>query len=203
VCVSPSRSPAWSPTRSARTGTALRVSPTASSGVDEGPAEESTELYHALLAELKDLPLAYLHVVEMPRQREVVRKLRAAWSGTFVLDPHKSDFEVHPKPHETRLDALEAGAGAFGLAFLANPDLVTTARPRPPSTVATTPATSTTPLSPTNPVHSRATHVHGQTAPLGSAGEGDVAEAVVAGVGEVEATGGVGGQAGGQAEQPR
>jgi N-ethylmaleimide reductase len=83
------------------------------------------------LAELKDLPLAYLHVVEMPRQREVVRKLRAAWSGTFVLNPHKSDFEVHPKSHQTRLDALEAGADvvAFGRAFLANPDLVTTARP--------------------------------------------------------------------------
>jgi N-ethylmaleimide reductase len=142
--------------------TALRASPTASSGVDEGPVEESTELYHALLAELKDLSLAYLHVVEMPRQHKVVRKLRAACSGTFVLNPHKSDFEVHPKPHETSLDALEAGADAvaFGPAFLVNPDLVTTARPRPPSTVATIPATSTTPPSPTNPVHSRATPVH-------------------------------------------
>jgi 2,4-dienoyl-CoA reductase-like NADH-dependent reductase (Old Yellow Enzyme family) len=124
-------STAWSTIGADRT--ALRVSPTASSGVDEGPVEESTELYHALLAELKDLSLAYLHVVEMPRQHKVVRKLRAACSGTFVLNPHKSDFEVHPKPHETCLDAQEAGADAvaFGPAFLVNPDLVTTARPRP------------------------------------------------------------------------
>lgn len=101
---------------------ALRVSPAGTSqGIDEG---DSLELYTALLAELREIPLAYLHIVEAPGHRELTRALRAAWPHTLVLNPHRDEAPL--PPHEAGADALEdAGADlvSFASAFLANPDL--------------------------------------------------------------------------------
>ncbi|WP_067500950.1 alkene reductase [Actinoplanes sp. TFC3] len=85
-------------------------------------AEEHTEqLYDALLAGLAPLGLAYLHVLESP-DRELTRRLRAQWPGTFVLNPF-----THPEPTGPQsLTLLEDGTAdliAFGALFLANPDL--------------------------------------------------------------------------------
>ena len=102
--------------------TALRISPANSlQGIEEG---DSRELYLALLAELRDLPLAYLHIMEVPGTRELTKELRAAWPHTLVLNPHR-DAERR-QPHEAANDALEevgADLVAFGSSYLANPDL--------------------------------------------------------------------------------
>jgi N-ethylmaleimide reductase len=101
--------------------TALRISPTAVyQDIGEG---DSAELYRELLAQLSGLPLAYLHVIEAPGQRELTRRLRANWPGTFMLNPHR-DVEALA-PHEAGHDALreQADIVSYGAAFLANPDL--------------------------------------------------------------------------------
>jgi N-ethylmaleimide reductase len=101
--------------------TALRISPTASyQGIDEG---DSAELYRELLAQISGLPLAFLHVVEAPGQRELTKQLRADWAGNLMLNPHR-DVEPLP-PHAAAQDAIEAGADivSFGSSFLSNPDL--------------------------------------------------------------------------------
>jgi N-ethylmaleimide reductase len=103
--------------------TALRVSPgSPTQGIEEG---DSRELYLALLPALADLPLAYLHVMEVAGNRELTKELRAAWPHTLVLNPHR-DAEGGLEPHEAGHDALEdvgADVVAFGWSFLANPDL--------------------------------------------------------------------------------
>ncbi|MFC7534374.1 alkene reductase [Actinoplanes sp. GCM10030250] len=87
-----------------------------------GIAEENVEeLYLSLVAGLAPLGLAYLHLVESP-DRELTRRLRAAWPSAFLLNPH-----THPERtgHEA-LGLVEDGTAdviTFGAAFLANPDL--------------------------------------------------------------------------------
>jgi len=102
--------------------TALRISPAnLGQGIEEG---DSRELYLALVTELRDLPLAYLHIMEVPGSRELTKELRAAWPHTLVLNPHR-DAERR-QPHEAGHDALEdvgADLVAFGSSYLANPDL--------------------------------------------------------------------------------
>ncbi|MFY7068353.1 alkene reductase [Nocardiopsis changdeensis] len=101
---------------------ALRVSPASTSqGIEEG---DPLALYTALLEELREIPLAYLHVVEAPGRRDLTRALRAAWPHTLVLNPHRDEDPL--PPHEAGADALaDAGADlvSFASAFLANPDL--------------------------------------------------------------------------------
>ena len=102
--------------------TALRISPAnLIQGIEEG---DSRELYLALLEALRDLPLAYLHIMEVAGNRELTKELRAAWPYTLVLNPHR---DANPlAPHEAAQDALEdVGADliAFGSSYLANPDL--------------------------------------------------------------------------------
>jgi N-ethylmaleimide reductase len=104
--------------------TALRISPANNiQGIEEG---DSRELYLALLAELRELPLAYLHVLEVAGNRELTKELRAAWPHALVLNPHR---DAEPRqPHEAAQDALEdvgADLVAFGSSYLANPDLPT------------------------------------------------------------------------------
>jgi N-ethylmaleimide reductase len=102
--------------------TAIRISPTASyQDIEEG---DSRALYQALLTELREIPLAYLHVVEAVGQRDLTHELRALWPHTLVLNAHR-DAEPLP-PHEAGHDAIEAvGADvvSFGSSYLANPDL--------------------------------------------------------------------------------
>lgn len=83
---------------------------------------DTAALYEALVAALP--PVAFLHVLE-GGNRSQTEALRAQWTGTIVLSPHPDNLGV-PVTAETAEEALEAGvacAVAFGVAFLANPDL--------------------------------------------------------------------------------
>ncbi|WP_458248762.1 alkene reductase [Streptomyces sp. MAI_2237] len=104
----------------ARTG--IRLSPGGTFwGVEES---DVPGLYTALLTELAQLNLAYVHL-EATADDDVLLALRRVWPGTLVVNP------VLPMgPKQTgRTDAdrwLELGAEliSFGRAFIANPDLV-------------------------------------------------------------------------------
>jgi N-ethylmaleimide reductase len=85
-------------------------------------AENDLSVYEALVAQLAELGLAYLHVLA-EADDPIVGKLRAIWPGTFVLN---TGFGV-----ESDRDALErlvadgvADVVTVGRPFLANPDLV-------------------------------------------------------------------------------
>ncbi|GIF03931.1 alkene reductase [Actinoplanes siamensis] len=97
----------------------IRVSP---GNVFNDIAEEHVEeLYTALLDRLAPLRLAYLHVAEAAG-RELTRKLRAQWPGTYILNPG-----TYPNPTgPDDLALIEDGTAdliSFGALFLANPDL--------------------------------------------------------------------------------
>ncbi|TDE27104.1 alkene reductase [Actinomadura sp. 6K520] len=100
----------------------LRVSP---GGTSSGVSESDTpELYSALVAALAPLGLAYLHVME-ELNREMTRRIRAAWPGTLILNPHPTP-DSFPATPEEGAEALRDGvadAVAFGELWLANPDL--------------------------------------------------------------------------------
>jgi N-ethylmaleimide reductase len=86
--------------------------------VENDPAE----LYTTLLNALSDLPLAYVHMRETKDDRDLTRKMRAAWSGSFLLNPV---YDVG-EPHKALAEVLEEGiadAVVFARPFLANPDL--------------------------------------------------------------------------------
>ncbi|SDG91203.1 N-ethylmaleimide reductase [Sinosporangium album] len=111
--------------------TALRVSPGSTIlGIEEDNPEE---LYLALFAELAGDGLAFMDVAEKVGMRPITERLREAWSGTLVLNPHRDETPL--PPHEAVRDALEsvgADVVALGAAWLANPDLadrVSTAGP--------------------------------------------------------------------------
>ncbi|WP_042423027.1 alkene reductase, partial [Streptacidiphilus anmyonensis] len=97
----------------------LRISP--GNPFNDIAEDAPAEVYEALLAQLADLDLAYLHLLEGP-DRELTARLRKAWSGPFVLNPF-----THPEA--TGPDALKlvedgtADMIAYGALFLANPDL--------------------------------------------------------------------------------
>lgn len=102
--------------------TGIRLSPGGTFwGVEES---DVPELYAALLTELAQLGLAYIHI-EATTDEEVLIPLRKAWPGTLVMNP------VLPLgPKQTGRDDADhwLGLGAdlisFGRAFIANPDLV-------------------------------------------------------------------------------
>ncbi len=80
--------------------------------------------YLALLRTLAGLDIAYVHVMETGN-RALTEQLRAAWPGTFVLNPHATP-EAFPATSEAAAQAVESGvADAVALAtlWLANPDL--------------------------------------------------------------------------------
>ncbi|ASU85846.1 alkene reductase [Nocardiopsis gilva YIM 90087] len=100
--------------------TGLRVSPT---NTFNGIAEEGTEAtYRALIDAIAPLGLAYLHVCEAGPIRDISTDLRKRFDGAFILNPYTPD-------RPTGLDELsliEDGTAdilAYGIAFLANPDL--------------------------------------------------------------------------------
>ncbi|GAA0430493.1 alkene reductase [Actinoplanes capillaceus] len=81
-------------------------------------------VYLALLAALAGQGLAYVHLIE-GGDRELTRRLRAAWPGALVLNPHPS-AKAYPASPESAVEAIESGvADAVALAtlWLANPDL--------------------------------------------------------------------------------
>ncbi|MFF0766513.1 alkene reductase [Streptomyces sp. NPDC003328] len=99
----------------------LRISPGNNDQdiVENNPAE----LYTTLLNALSDLPLAYVHMRETKADRDLTRKMRAAWSGPFVLNPM---YDVDA-PHKAVTEVFDDGvadAVAFARPFLSNPDLI-------------------------------------------------------------------------------
>ncbi|HLT60580.1 MAG TPA: alkene reductase [Microlunatus sp.] len=102
--------------------TGIRLSPGATFwGLTE---TDVPELYAALLGELADLDLGYVHL-EATTDQEVLLGLRRAWPGTLVVNPTPP---MGPRRTE-RADAdhwlgLGADLISFGRAFIANPDLV-------------------------------------------------------------------------------
>ncbi|GAA3896245.1 alkene reductase [Streptomyces gulbargensis] len=104
----------------------VRLSP----GVTANAMEEDDvdAVYPALVGALRDLGLAYLHLVFADPDAPLFRTLRAAWPGTLIANP------ALPWPGPLPADGgraagerlLAAGADliALGRSFLANPDLV-------------------------------------------------------------------------------
>ncbi|WP_175411025.1 alkene reductase [Streptomyces sp. TRM64462] len=101
--------------------TALRISPgNPYNDMDDADPEPA---YTALVAALEPLGLAYLHVLEATGdQREISLALRKRFSGTFMLNP----FTDGRPTGADELALIEDGTAdmlAFGVLFLANPDL--------------------------------------------------------------------------------
>lgn len=100
---------------------ALRISPgNTDLGIEES---DPAGLYATLLSALSDLPLAYLHMRETG-ERDLTRKVRAAWPGVFVLNPLYDEAAPHVAVAEVLGEGL-ADAVALGRPYLANPDLIT------------------------------------------------------------------------------
>ncbi|MCP2342098.1 alkene reductase [Actinomadura rupiterrae] len=102
--------------------TGIRLSP---DGTFWGVAEDDpVELYTALLGELADLGLAYIHV-EATADEPTLLALRRAWPGTLIMNPV---LPMGPDQTDRATADRWLGLGAdlisFGRAFLANPDLV-------------------------------------------------------------------------------
>jgi N-ethylmaleimide reductase len=78
--------------------------------------------YEALVTQLAEIGLVYVHVMESEGLRPLTRSLRAAWPGAFILNP-----ATRPVPTGlSELSLIEDGTTdllSFGGLFLANPDL--------------------------------------------------------------------------------
>ncbi len=101
----------------------VRISP---GSTVNGVVEEDTDgLYAALLARLKDLDLAYLHLVRSDPETGWYRRIRADWPGVLIGNPDLTDLTTEAVTRGVQ-DLLAAGADlvALGRPFLANPDLV-------------------------------------------------------------------------------
>ncbi|MFF7277184.1 alkene reductase [Streptomyces griseorubiginosus] len=102
--------------------TGIRLSPGGGFwGVEE---TDTPELYTALLAELAQLDLAYVHL-EATAPEETLVALRRAWPGALVMNPvlPMSAKQTGRAEAEHWL-GLGADLISFGRAFIANPDLV-------------------------------------------------------------------------------
>lgn len=86
--------------------------------------EDVPGMYHALLAELEGLGLAYVHTLDTAGT-ELFDELRSVWSGTFIVNPSPG-IVGEPAGRALGERWLERGADlvSFGRAYLANPDLV-------------------------------------------------------------------------------
>ncbi|MHC3470559.1 alkene reductase [Streptomyces sp. 7R007] len=101
----------------------VRISP---GGTVNGIEETDTDaLYAALVARLKDLGLAYLHLVHADPAAEWYRRIRADWPGTLIGNPVLPGLTTGAVTRAAE-DMLAAGADlvALGRPFLANADLV-------------------------------------------------------------------------------
>ncbi|MEU5432092.1 alkene reductase [Streptomyces sp. NPDC020719] len=109
---------------SERTG--LRISPANTvNGIEEGDTER---LYPALLGELADLELAYLHLEFADPDSVLFADIRDRWPGTLMANPNLGWPAAMPadggRGAGERLLAAGADLISLGRAFLANPDLV-------------------------------------------------------------------------------
>ena len=99
----------------------IRLSPGAPHNDIQGETDQA-ETYGALLASLAPLGLAYVHLLEAADNRDLTRRLRAAWPSTFILNPSTGAEPTGPDA----LGLVEDGTAdlvSFGAMFLANPDL--------------------------------------------------------------------------------
>jgi N-ethylmaleimide reductase len=103
----------------ARTGIRLSPGNTFNSIVEPDPEPA----YTALVKELDQFGLAYLHIAEAsPKLRDLTRTMRGLFSGVFVLNPATRPQHTGPEA----LALVEDGTAdivSFGALFLANPDL--------------------------------------------------------------------------------
>ncbi|HEX2857325.1 MAG TPA: alkene reductase [Propionibacteriaceae bacterium] len=98
----------------------FRISP--GNTVQDIAETEIEATYTGLVRQLDELSLAYLHILEVPGQRDLARELRGMWHTTLILNP---DTRPNPTGPEA-LALIEDGAAdliAYGSLFLANPDL--------------------------------------------------------------------------------
>ncbi|MFF4576251.1 hypothetical protein [Streptomyces sp. NPDC001410] len=105
----------------------VRISP---GSTVNGVLEDDTDgLYAALTARLKELDLAYLHLVRPAPEAGWYRRIRANWPGTLIGNPDLSDLTTEAVIRESaRMLAAGTDLVALGRPFLANPDLVTRLR---------------------------------------------------------------------------
>ena len=105
----------------------VRISPASTvNGVRE---DDTDALYPALLARLRDVDPAYLHVVHADPAAPWYRRIRADWPGTLIGNPVLPGLTTEDVTRAAH-GMLAAGADlvALGRPFLANPDLVTRLR---------------------------------------------------------------------------
>ncbi|WP_449352869.1 alkene reductase [Streptomyces shaanxiensis] len=102
--------------------TGIRLSPGGGFwGVEE---TDAPELYTALLAELAQLDLAYVHL-EATAPEETLVALRRAWPGALVMNPVlPMGAKQTGRGEADHWLGLGADLISFGRAFIANPDLV-------------------------------------------------------------------------------
>ncbi|MFG2356548.1 alkene reductase [Streptomyces sp. NPDC048521] len=101
----------------------VRISP--GSTVNGVLEDDTDDLYATLLARLKGLDPAYLHLVRSDPGTGWYRRIRADWPGVLIGNPDLTDLTTEAVTRAAR-DMLAAGADlvALGRPFLANPDLV-------------------------------------------------------------------------------
>ncbi|OLV16116.1 alkene reductase [Deinococcus marmoris] len=98
----------------------IRIAP----GVTLNDIADDSDLdatYGLLVSKLADLNLAYLHLMESAG-RDLTDRLHAAWPNTFILNPQTGRTPTGADA----LDLIDAGVAdmiAYGVMFLANPDL--------------------------------------------------------------------------------
>ncbi|CAL9403263.1 alkene reductase [Streptomyces sp. enrichment culture] len=101
--------------------TGIRLSP--ANGLGDTVEADHATLYPRLVAQLDTFGLAYLHLVEAGAPA-LTPELRAAWSGTFILNPADADTAGQSR-RLGLVDGGQADAVSFARLFIANPDLVT------------------------------------------------------------------------------
>ncbi|WP_399880682.1 alkene reductase [Streptomyces sp. BBFR51] len=100
--------------------TGIRLSP--ANGLGDTVEDDHATVYPLLVAELDRLAPAYLHLVEAG-DPSLTPVLRAAWSGTFILNP----ADAGTSGQSRRLGLVDDGSAdavSFARLFISNPDLV-------------------------------------------------------------------------------
>lgn len=106
--------------------TGIRLSP--QNPYNDIHESDALDLYPTL-CRLLPADLAYLHLMEAAN-RDMTLLLRQLWPGCLIVNPHQSS-ESGPVTPQIASDILQqdvADAVAFGVLFLANPDLVARSR---------------------------------------------------------------------------
>jgi N-ethylmaleimide reductase len=99
--------------------TALRISP--ANPLGDTVEDDYTDTYPIVLAELNELGLAYLHVLESAAP-EFTPLLRRSWKSIMMLNPATPGSRTGPE-QLTLIDEGMTDLLAFGQLFISNPDL--------------------------------------------------------------------------------